>query len=80
MFLDWKNQYSLSPSVGVVFKFFQQFSECRPFASLHRFIPRYFILFDVMVNRIVSLTGNALLVIIFEQGFLCFPFTRDLTP
>ena len=32
-----------------------QFSEYRSFASLGRFISRYFILFDVMVNGIVSL-------------------------
>uniref|UniRef100_A0A8D0PDF3 Uncharacterized protein n=1 Tax=Sus scrofa TaxID=9823 RepID=A0A8D0PDF3_PIG len=31
------------------------FSEDRSFASLGRFIPRYFILFDVIVNGIVSL-------------------------
>ena len=31
-----------------------QFSEYRYFASLSRFIPRYFILFDAMVNGIVS--------------------------
>ena len=34
-----------------------QFSEYRSFASLGRFIPRYFILFDVMVNGIVSLVS-----------------------
>ena len=32
-----------------------QFSEYRSFASLGRFILRYFILFDAAVNRIVSL-------------------------
>ena len=32
-----------------------QFSECRSFTSLGRFIPRYFILFDEMVYEIVSL-------------------------
>ena len=32
-----------------------KFSEYSSFASLGRFIPRYFILFDRMVNRIVSL-------------------------
>ena len=32
-----------------------QFSEYRTFTSLGRFIPRYFILFDVMINGIVSL-------------------------
>ena len=32
-----------------------QFSEYRSFVSLGRFIPKYFILFDAMVNGIVSL-------------------------
>ena len=32
------------------------FSDYRSFASLGRFICRYFILFDAMVNEIVSLT------------------------
>ena len=32
-----------------------QFSEYKSFASLDRFVPRYFILFDAMVNGIVSL-------------------------
>ena len=32
-----------------------QFSECSPFVSLGRFIPRYFILFDAVVNGFVSL-------------------------
>ena len=39
--------------------------EYRSFASLDRFIPRHFILFDAMVNRIVSLislSGLSLLV------------------
>ena len=31
------------------------FSEYRSFASLGKFIPRYFILFDMMVNGIISL-------------------------
>ena len=32
-----------------------QFSACRSFVSLDRFLPRYFILFVVFVNWIVSL-------------------------
>jgi len=36
---------SLIPYISVI-----QFLECRPFVSLDRFIPRYFILFDVIVN------------------------------
>ena len=32
-----------------------KFSEYRSFVSLGRLIPKYFILFDVMVNEIVSL-------------------------
>uniref|UniRef100_A0A8D0U4R2 Uncharacterized protein n=1 Tax=Sus scrofa TaxID=9823 RepID=A0A8D0U4R2_PIG len=32
-----------------------QFSEYRSFVSLGRFIPKYFILFDAMLNGIVSL-------------------------
>ena len=44
--------------ICVMFYFFQPHfivSEYRSFASLGRFIPRYFILFDGMVNRIISL-------------------------
>ena len=32
-----------------------QFSKYRSFVSQGKFIPKYFILFDVMVNRVVSL-------------------------
>ena len=35
-------------------------------------------LVDVMVNRIVSLTGNSLLVIIFEQWFPMFSLYSGL--
>ena len=41
------------------------FLKCKSFVSLGRFIPRYFILFDVMVNwivSIISLSGLSLLV------------------
>ena len=41
------------------------FLECKSFVSFGRFIPRYFILFAVMVNWIVSLislSGLSLLV------------------
>ena len=37
------------------------FSEYRSFASLARFIPRYFILFVAMVNEIVSLISLLIL-------------------
>ena len=54
-----EHSLSIFPSVCVVFSFFHQcllwFSEYTSFASLGRFIPRYFILFDAMVNGIVSL-------------------------
>ena len=46
------------PSFCVIFNFFHQcltVLEYRSFASLGRFIPRYFINFDVMINGIVSL-------------------------
>ena len=42
-----------------------EFSEYRSFVSLGRFTPRYFILLDVMVNRIaflISLSDLSLLV------------------
>ena len=32
-----------------------KFSKYRSFTALSRFIPRYFILFDVIINRIISL-------------------------
>ena len=41
-----------------------QFSESRSLASLGRFIPRYFILFNVMVNGIVSLISLSNLLLI----------------
>ena len=47
--------FHLFVSSSVSFISVLQFSEYRSFASLGRFIPRYFILFDVMVNGIVSL-------------------------
>ena len=44
--------------ICVILDFFTsvlQFSECKSFASLGGFILRYFIIFDVMVNGILSL-------------------------
>ena len=55
-------------SVYVIFIFFisvLQFSVCRAFLSLGRFIPRYFTLFVAMVNGIdylISLSDFSLLV------------------
>ena len=45
----------------------------RKFASLSRFIPRYFILFDVMVNEIVSLIFlfNLLLLVYRSGRYFC---------
>ena len=39
-------------SSSVSFVSVLQFSEYRSFVSLGRFIPRYFILFDVMINKV----------------------------
>ena len=46
-----------------------QFFEYRSLASLGRFIPRYFILFDVMVNGIVSLISlSDLLLLVYRKA------------
>uniref|UniRef100_A0A8W4FDG8 Uncharacterized protein n=1 Tax=Sus scrofa TaxID=9823 RepID=A0A8W4FDG8_PIG len=45
----------VSPSISFIRVL--EFSEYRSFASLGRFISRHFILFDAMVNGIVSLTS-----------------------
>ena len=45
-----------------------QFLEYRSFVSLGRFIPRYFILFDAMVNGIVSLISlSDLLLLVYRN-------------
>ena len=44
----------VSSSVSFISVSVLQFSEYRSFISLVKFIPRYFILLDVMVNGIVS--------------------------
>ena len=57
--------FHLFESSSISFISVLQFSEYRPFASLGRFIPRYFILFYVMVNGTVSsisLSDSSLLV------------------
>ena len=49
--------------------FHYSFLEYRSFASLGRFIPRYFILFDVMVNEIVSLISlSDLLLLVYRNA------------
>ena len=46
-----------------------KFSECRSFASLGRFIPRYLFLFDTIVNGIVSLTSlSALSLLVYRNA------------
>ena len=62
-------------SICVIFDFFHQclkFSAYRSFVSLGRFIPRYFILFVVMVNGVVSLISLS------ELSLLVFWIARDL--
>ena len=49
-----------------------QFSEYRSFVSLGRFISRYFILFDVMVNAIISLISFS------DLSLLVYRDARDL--
>ena len=53
----------------------------RKFASLSRFIPRYFILFDVMVNEIVSLIFlfNLLLLVYRNARYFCVLILRPET-
>ena len=50
-----------------------KFSEYRSFASIGRFIPRYFILFVVMVSGIVSLISlsDLLLLVHWDAGDFC---------
>ena len=48
-----------------------QFLEQRSFASLGRFIPRYFTLFDVMVNGIVSLIS------LFDLSLVVYRYATD---
>ena len=65
--------------VCVFFDFFisiLQFSEYRSFNSLGRFITVYFILFDVMVNGIVSLISFQTFLVIVQicNRFLCINF------
>ena len=58
---------SLIPYISVI-----QFLECRPFVSLDRFIPRYFILFDVMVNGILSLISLSHLSLLVYRNIITF--------
>ena len=58
-------------SVCVIFGFFQsvlRFGEYRSFASLGRFIHGYFILFDGLVNRIVSLISVWYFIIVYGNN------------
>ena len=50
-----------------------QFSEYRSFVSLGRFIPRYFILFNMMVNGIISLIylSNISLLVYRKRRYFC---------
>ena len=51
-----------------------QFSEYKSFASLGRFIPRYFILFVTMVNGVVSLISLS------DFSLLVYRNARDFCP
>ena len=56
-------------SVCVIFSFFHQclvIFRVWVFSFLRRFIPRYFILFDEMANRIVSLTSLILVISVWK--------------
>jgi len=62
---DLRTWYIFS-SVCVIFDFFHQrvvVFRVQIFSSLSRLIPRYFILFDVMVNGIVSLISLSYFVV-----------------
>ena len=61
----------LSVSSLISFISVLQFSEYRSFASLGRFIPRYFILFDAVVNGIISLISP------FDLSLLVYRNARD---
>ena len=52
-----------------------QFSEYKSFVSLGRFIPRYFILFDVMVNRMDSLISLSDLSLLVYRNAINFLFS-----
>lgn len=73
-FFQSKNTIYLS--ICIIFNFFPilEFSEYRYFASLGRFIPRCFIIFDMMVNETVSLISHSDLLLLVYRN------TRDLWP
>ena len=50
-----------------------QFSEYVSFVSLGRYIPRHFILFDVMINGIVSLISLSYLLLLMYRNatYIC---------
>uniref|UniRef100_A0A8D1IM58 Uncharacterized protein n=1 Tax=Sus scrofa TaxID=9823 RepID=A0A8D1IM58_PIG len=61
--------FNLFMSSSVSFTSALEFSEYRCCASLGRFIPRYFILFSVMINGIVSLISlSGLLLFVYRKA------------
>ena len=72
----WFFQPNIFPSVHVIFDFFHQsliFPEYRFFASLGRFIPKYFVLFDIIVNGVIPLISlsDILLLVYKNEADLC---------
>ena len=67
--------WCIFPYVYVIFDFIISVLKCsgyRSFVSLGKFVPRYFILFDVMVNRIVSLNSLSDLSLLVYRGTVDF--------
>ena len=58
-YVNYTSLSSLISFIGIL-----QFSEYRFFTSLGRFIPRYFIHFDVIVNEILSLISLSVLFLL----------------
>lgn len=62
------------PLFSVIFNFvlrYLKFSLQRSFASLARFIPWYFIFFETVVNRIISLNFLLCLLLVYREIDLC---------